>query len=200
MAFGCAAWVLSLALNSNDSRVQAFTSLSGMWCVENKREKTKVFLAVIWDASTMGASKFRIINNTHTHHMKTLLETYRSQVSSDSNYQSWESMVDESTDRLVDLKYKSHAYNKLCAEIDELSAYRTAQQDYEKTVQALADATGDYRSPEHQAIGNASDNVEAKVYSALASEQFIETLSYYIDCGVECESGVEPVSLPTFKF
>ena len=67
-------------------------------------------------------------------------------------------------------------------------------------MQAIADDTEDYSSPEHRALGYASDNVEADVYSALASEQFIDTLAYYIDGGVECEPGVEPVNLPTFKF
>jgi predicted nuclease with TOPRIM domain len=132
--------------------------------------------------------------------MKTLLETYRQQVSSDRNYQTWESIIEESTDRLIDLKYKSSAYNKLCDQINELSSYQAALQDYEKTVQAIADATEDFSSPEQRAIGYASDNVEAKVYSVLASEQFIETLSYYIDCGVECDSEVKPVNLPRFKF
>lgn len=42
MAFRCAAWVLGLALNSNDSRVQVFTSLAGMWCVQLLNANLKI--------------------------------------------------------------------------------------------------------------------------------------------------------------
>ena len=148
-------------------------------------------------------------DNTNTHQMKTLLQRYTAQASSDANFRTLDSMEDELESQLDALDSLSTEYKGIMAQLVEAGEYRQSVNEYIVKVIKLGDASkeaspSDWSNPEQTAIGCASDNSRSGD-SMESSLDFIATLDYYIDVGIDCEKDLDAgcqhhaVNLPTFK-
>ena len=149
-------------------------------------------------------------DNTNTHQMKTLLQQYTAQASNDANFRTLDSMEEEFESKLDTLDSSlSDEYKDIMAQLIEAGDYRQSVNEYIVKVNQLANASkeaspSDWSNPEQTAIGCASDNSRAGD-SIEANLDFIATLDYYIDSGIDCEKDLDAgcqhhaVNLPTFK-
>ena len=140
--------------------------------------------------------------------MKTLLQTYFNQHGTDTD-KTFEEIEDHAESVYWDMEPCAEK-TRLIEGIKGMAAYRKALDEYQSNVWQMAQDASDESTawgvPEYVACGYAMDNVEASMDTVKASEEFVNTLAMYIDCGVECEKEIGEVTqdcevkLPTFKF